>query len=203
MSILFSTTILLTACTTPFSSKDETPQTNQQIAKKEEKQKVLVQYIKQQEKKIERLTDEVNYYRNYVKEVSMLLPENERQALINKEWKYSITINNVEFPKNGIMEIKDRNFKIVISEKKAPYSVLPKEESIKGKIPYDLQAAVSMSDNNGIDVSQKVTQHKNEVILTYSFKNVKPNSVIKINISDELAKKLGINTNDLEIHVVE
>jgi len=203
MSILFSTTIFLTACTTPFSSKDETPPTHQQIAKKEEKQKVLVQYIKRQEKKIERLTDEVNYYRNYVKEVSMLLPENERQALINKEWKYSITINNVEFPKNGIIEIKDRNFKIVISEKKAPYSVLPKEESIKGKIPYDLQAAVSMSDNNGIDVSQKVTQHKNEVILTYSFKNVKPNSVIKINISDELAKKLGINTNDLEIHVVE
>lgn len=102
--------------------------------KNEEKEQKIETAKKTEEVDVEALQDEVNYYRVYVKEVSSLLDEEKKQALINKEWKYDATVNNVSVPSNGIVTIKDKTFTIVFEEEKEKCSDLPKEETDKERV---------------------------------------------------------------------
>ncbi|MBP1308833.1 major membrane immunogen (membrane-anchored lipoprotein) [Paenibacillus sp. 1182] len=154
-------------------------------------------YVDEQNRKMEAMSQEVDYYKQYAKDMILILPSDKVQELINKEYHYAVTINNIQFPQSGILEIRETAFDIVFTEDRVKFSVLPESESVKGKIPTDLEDAVSTS------ASPQTKDEDGKTILTYSYKDLKPGERISFKISDELKKKLSVNTNELVVKVLK
>ncbi|MGW8417366.1 hypothetical protein ACWGKP_25520 [Brevibacillus sp. NPDC055896] len=151
----------------------------------------------EQSKKIEEMHEEVDYYKQYVKDVTLLLPADKIQELVNKEYKYTVTINSVQFPQSGILEIREAAFDIVFTEERAKYSVLPETESVKGKLSSELSSSVSTT------MSPQINEEGAATIVTYSYKDVKPGDIITLTVNDDLKRKLSLGTNELSIKVVK
>lgn len=155
--------------------------------------------IKDKDTEIKKLTEELNYYKSYVKEVTTTLVPEKMTELINKEWEYSLSINKINFPTNGILEVSDSTFNIVLSENRVKYSVLPDTESLKGKIQGELNSNMKFDTIVKIDTTQSIDKINSSI--TYSFKDVPKNTVIKLNLNELLVKKLGMEKSELEIRV--
>ena len=204
-SAILTSIVLLSGCSpsdpnaqktksTPQVSKEEQTQTEQ-----ERNQETIQAYLKEQQDKMKALNEELNYYKQYVKDVTLTLPEDKLNELVEKEWSYSLTINNIEFPSNGIIEIKDKDFELVLSEERAKYSVLPEEESIKGKISNELKDSLKISSDEEVTTKEDTTDNLKKLL--YSLKGAESDTVINITISEDLATKLEMNTTALEIRV--
>lgn len=176
-------------------------QEDQNTEQKTDEQKIK-EYLQEQEDKIKDLTTELDYYKQYVKDITLTLSPEKLQEIIDKEWSYSVAVNSIQFPKNGVLEIGQGDFELMITEKRVPFSVLPEEESLKGKIPTELGKAVSVEAPSD-KVSSKTDEDDGNKNTIYSFKGLTPDDVIKITISEELSKKLEMSTTDLEIRVTE
>ena len=112
-----------------------------------------------------------------------------------------MTVNGIQFPKNGIMEISLTDFELKAEETRVPYSVLPEEESIKGKMKNKLNSSMSVKAPDKTS-SSKIEDAEKKQTLIYSFKDLKNEDVIKITLSEELSTKLGMSTRELEIRVI-
>jgi len=221
LSTVMATTLLLTACgpqpnktpapeeqntkppaeqTTeaPANTGKENTDGNEQVMDEQ----TMKAHIAEQQKTIDALNEELDYYRRYVKDITLTLTPEKLQQLIDKEWKYTMTINNIQFPKNGILEISNTDFEIVIAEERAKYSVLTEEDSLKGRIKGKMTSLVNITNENTRINPQ---ENKGEILstLTYSLKGLEPDSVIKIKLHDDMRAKLGMSTNELEIRVVQ
>lgn len=190
-------------------AKEEKPATEQQEGAVEEKTEEVVktdeqklkEYLEEQELAKEELQTEVDYYKQYVKDITLTLSPDKLQSLIDKEWNYSMTVNGIQFPKNGIMEISLTDFELKAEETRVPYSVLPEEESIKGKMKNKLNSSMSVKAPDKTS-SSKIEDAEKKQTLIYSFKDLKNEDVIKIKLSEELSTKLEMSTSELEIRVI-
>lgn len=191
-------------------AKEEKPATEQQEGVGEEKtdkivektdEEKLKEYLEEQELAKEELQTEVDYYKQYVKDITLTLSPDKLQSLIDKEWNYSMTVNGIQFPKNGIMEISLTDFELKAEETRVPYSVLPEEESIKGKMKNKLNSSMSVKAPDKTS-SSKIEDAEKKQTLIYSFKDLKNEDVIKIKLSEELSTKLDMSTSELEIRVI-
>lgn len=162
----------------------------------------LKEHIQEQELRMEDLNKELDYYKKYIQDLTLTLSSEKLQELIDQEWNYSLTVNSIQFPKNGILEISQSDFELLIQEKHVPYSVLPEEESIKGKIPSELIQSLTIKAPSE-KVSSKTDDINGNHTLIYSFKSLAPDEVIKITLSEELAKKMEMSTVELEIRITE
>ena len=162
----------------------------------------LKEHIQEQELRMEDLNKELDYYKKYIQDLTLTLSSEKLQELIDQEWNYSLTVNSIQFPKNGILEISQSDFELLIQEKHVPYSVLPEEESIKGKIPSELIQSLTIKAPSE-NVSSKTDDINGNHTLIYSFKGLAPDEVIKITLSEELAKKMEMSTVELEIRITE
>lgn len=179
-------------------------QPTEESAKPKEKtdEEKLKEYIEEQDEKITSLTEEVDFYKEYVKDITLTLSPEKMQDLINKEWNYSITINSVQFPKNGILEIGQGDFELIFEEERVPYSVLPEEESLKGKLPKTLPQSISVHAPEG-KASSKNEEEERKNIVVHSFKGLLPDEVVKVTVSEELMTKLNMSSKELEIRVTK
>lgn len=181
--------------------KEQSTEENAKPTEKTDEEK-LKEYIDEQEQKITSLTEEVDYYKEYVKDITLTLSPEKLQELINKEWNYSITINSVQFPKNGILEIGQGDFELIFEEERVPYSVLPEEESLKGKLPKTLSQSISVYAPEG-KASSKNEEEEQKNIVVHSFKGLLPDEVVKVTVSEELMAKLNMSSKELEIRVTK
>jgi hypothetical protein len=209
---LIASSLTLGACSSK-QPPSEVPQNQQKVEKpqntaqqqaqkpqpKTDEQK-LKEYIQEQDSKMKALTTEVDYYKQYVKDITLTLTPEKLQAIIDKEWYYSVTVNSIQFPKNGVLEISQSDFELTVSEERVPYSVLPEEQSLKGKIPTDISQAFTL-DIASDKVSSKTDDKDGKKAIIYSFKGLTPDDVVKVILSDELTKKLGMSTKELQIRV--
>lgn len=221
MTLLCSTFVtlsLLTACGKQ-PPQEEAPsnqipiptEQEQQVSKEQEekvkeeksKEELMKQRIDEQDKEITALMEELEYYKDYVKDVTLVLPAEKMEELIEKEWSYSLTINNVSFPKNGILEINQTDFELTALEERVKYSVLPEEESLKGKIQKELSQEIKVNVSSSDKMTKKEDSKDTTNKVIYSFKGLEPNDVIKITLSEGLSSKLGMTTSELEIRIIK
>jgi type I restriction-modification system DNA methylase subunit len=160
---------------------------------------LIKEKIDEQNQAIDELTDEVEYYRTFIKDFTSAFSTEEMNEFIEKEWNYKLMISNINFPKNGVLELSDTSFDLVLTEDKVPYSVIPDEMSLKGKIQGELKGQISFAGEAKPETKDDVTE-KNSVY-TYSFKDVPSDSVIKFTISEALQKELGMDKKELEIRI--
>lgn len=161
----------------------------------------LKEHLIQQEEKIESLEDELNYYKKYVQDIVVTFTPEKMESLIEKEWNYDISVNNIKFPNSGELEIADQNFTLTIKEERVPYSVLPEEESLKGKIKNSLKNSFSVK-SEGIKIPNPTVKEEDySTLIEYKFENVESNTVINVTLKEDLVEKLNLSNNNLTIIV--
>lgn len=182
--------------------KDETEQEQNQetvqsegTATEKTPEELIKEKLDEQAKEIKDLTDEVVYYRDFVKELTATFTTEEMNLLIDNEWNYKLMINNINFPKNGVLELSDSTFDLVLEESRVPYSLISEEMSAKGKVQNNI--IFEQSDQ----AEMKESTDKNITTFTYSFKDLPPKTTIKMEITDELMKELKLDTKLLQIIV--
>lgn len=182
------------------STKDKTKQPTGEDGKpKKTKEQLIKEKLDFQEKQIRELTDEVEYYRTFIKDFTATFTTEKMNEFIQKEWSYKLLLNNINFPKNGVLELSDNTFDLVVTEDRVPYSVIPDEMSLQGRIEGGIQEKVSFASEIENQVKEDITE-KNSVI-TYSFKDVPSGTTIKLSIPETLQKELNLDTTELEIRV--
>lgn len=164
------------------------------------KEDIMKETIDKQKKKIEDLTDEVEFYRTYVKNLTATFSSDEMAKFIDEEWSYTLSIGDVSFPKNGMLEISSHSFEVKLTEERVPYSVIPDEISKKGKIGESLTNQVSFENLEYQPTTKENVNDTNSEII-YSFKDVSSGTNINIKITEALQKELKLDTNELTIHV--
>lgn len=177
----------------------ETPLTNEKGEVEKTPEQLIQEKFDEQEEEIVELTEEVQYYRTFVKDFTATFSSDEMQEFIEKEWTYQMTINDINFPKDGILELATPTFDLVMLEKKVPYSVIPDEMSEKGRIPDGLKGKLQIPG----EIAHETTEQAEDThsFVTYSFKDVPSKTVIKIQIPEDLQKELNMDTKDLEVHI--
>lgn len=145
---------------------------------------------------IESLEKELKYYKNYAESISNTMTEDKLQILIDKEWSYTLSVNGISFPKNGLLEMAASDFELILKEEKAPYSVLSEENQQKGRIKSALTQAIS---TNAGETKLKEQDLIQEIVISY--KGLEKGSTVSIKIHEDLQKKLGLETTDLKIQL--
>jgi len=173
----------------------------EEIEKETSNTQTMKLHMQEQEEQLERMKEELEYYKKYVEDITLTLSNEKMEELINKEWNYSLMINNIAFPKNGILEIAVTDFELVVEEQRVPFSVLPEVESVKGKIESSLTNSISIAEGDPEKFSSKEDNSETKNITTYSFKGLNQGDIIKMILSEELATKLEMSTTELEIRV--
>lgn len=155
--------------------------------------------IKELSQKLSESEDELKYYKDYVKKVVNKLSEKEIQGLIENEWNYKLTVNNVSFPSNGVLEINSPTIEFNIEEKRVPYSVLTEEQSLKGKINTSLEKAFSFSNSSKLDRIVDKNDEETFTKISYNIFDTDEGDVFELEITDELRTKLSLGVNKLKV----
>lgn len=162
-------------------------------------EQLIQEKFDEKEQEIEALTEEVQYYRTFVKDFTSTFSSDEMQKFVDKEWSYHLTINNINFPKSGVLELTSPSFDLVISEKRVPYSVIPDSMSEKGRIPNGLATIIQFSGDAKPETEEEIEDKAS--FITYSFKDVPSGTIIGMKIPAELQEELSLDSMDLEIHI--
>lgn len=179
-------------------------------ASKEEKdddlETVALDEIKQEkdamEVELEETQDELNYYKKYVQQVYLQLPEKKQNALKEKEWEYRLLVNGVGFPKNGVIEVEAPRLEVVMSESRVPYSVIPQEDSDEAQLDSSIKSSFMMKTKEGFEVEEDIDEENGTYhTIKYLSDNVEEGEIYEIEITDALKDKLKLQTNQLTIKV--
>ncbi|PLS19556.1 hypothetical protein CVD28_03825 [Bacillus sp. M6-12] len=162
-------------------------------------EELIMEKMDIQDETIKELKDEVEYYRTFVKNFTSTFSTEQMNEFIEKEWNYKLMISGINFPKGGILEMSTDSFDLVLTEDRVPYSVIPDEMSLQGKVDEDITGEISIDTELKYNEKEDIAE-KNST-MTYSFKEVPAGTVIKLEVSEALQKELKLDTPDLEIHV--
>lgn len=162
-------------------------------------EQLIQEKFDEKDAEIEELTEEVQYYRTFVKDFTSTFSSEEMQEFVDKEWTYQLTINDINFPKNGVLELTTPTFDLVLTEEKVPYSVIPDDMSEEGKVVEELNKTVEFSGEVKPEVKEDAEGKLSSV--TYSFKDVPSKTVIEMTITKKMQEELKLDSPNLEIHI--
>lgn len=145
---------------------------------------------------INSLEKELKYYKEYVQSMTNTMTEDKLAVLIEKEWTYTLAVNGINFPSNGVLDMEATDFELILKEEKAPYSVLSEENQAKGQLKNDITKSISSSVG---EMTLKEEDLKKEVVISYT--GLEKGTTINIAIEEELQKKMGLTTNQLVINL--
>jgi hypothetical protein len=146
--------------------------------------------------------EEKQFYLQFITKLTEPMSETYLTEIAQEQWKYSILVDEVSIPQDGIIETSENSFKLIVSEAQAPYIALPTEIHNKGKISGDLFSThikflnVKPTNTSGSE-EDKISS------TTYTFSNLNNEIVINLEISKELQKRLGLNTNIITVKKVD
>lgn len=146
-------------------------------------------------------TEEKQFYRQFIAKLTEPMSDTYLTEIAQEQWKYSILVDELSIPQNGIIEISDNTFKLIVSEVQTPYIALPTEIHNKGKISGDLFSTHIKFLN--VKPTNTSGSEENKVSSTaYTFSNLNNETIINLEISRELQRRLGLNTNFITIRKV-
>ncbi len=145
---------------------------------------------------------EKQFYLHFIAKLTEPMSETYLTDIAQEQWKYSILIDEMSVPQNGIIEVSADTVKLFVSEAQAPYTALPAKIHNKGKISGDLFSThikflnVKPTNTSGSEEDRISTT-------TYTFSHLSNESVINLEITTELQRRLGLNTNIITIKKVD
>ncbi|HEY8362459.1 MAG TPA: hypothetical protein VIK77_06190 [Tissierellaceae bacterium] len=209
VAMLFSFCILLLgSCRAP--ATNQAANVGEEIKKLENKISELEEELRSKELDIKYLKEERDYYRKFIDSVLEKMTEAELREIVQKEWWYTLSIYSkedknvrIDFPENGRVVLDKSNFEVVLSEHNAPFPIV--DDAIKYKKIYDQVRLRNKTDHIKIMNydNYEIAVGSGTVVdsVAYIFSNVPRGTDIKIEISDKLQQKLGMESSVLVISV--
>lgn len=195
--------LILTGCTNDSSQNENVKSDNgillESINDYELEIDELEDLVDEYEIRIESIEEELTGYKNFNKKTIAYLNEEELLDLANDIWNYKIEIDGMSIPPNGEIQISKNNFEVVCSEEIAPYQILPSEIINQGKISGEYFDHLVIHGYQPSEISRT-----DGIVITafvYKFEDIPSNTSINFELSDELKKRVGINTNTINITI--
>ncbi|MBC9786524.1 hypothetical protein H1S01_18885 [Heliobacterium chlorum] len=183
---------LITACSPMSHSPVQTISSNDQIMTDRTNQSV------------DELQNQLESYKEFNNIALKIMTHEQIISVAEKLWKYSLKLDDINIPANGMIEIDRTNFRIVLSEKTQAYSTVPVEIENLGRLK-ELHANGSYSEHFRIvsNTPYHIEATSGTVVSSYQyiFENISPGSVIELEITSQLQKRLELNTNRIQILV--
>jgi hypothetical protein len=142
--------------------------------------------------------NEIDYYKKLSTRAIGLLNEDQLIELAQKEWKYTLYINDKEFTGQSI-NISGNQIVIKLSENREERSALPEELRLKGQIPGYFYKQINIDSKVLPEITNVDEKYTTSVI--YIFNSLETGSKIKITLSNDLKNRLGLRYNNYSINV--
>ena len=141
--------------------------------------------------------EEIEYYKQLINDLIKDYSETELKDLAIKFWDYQLKVNGVSVPPNGTVETKENKIEISLKESQSAFPILPNEIFIKGQISGDYIDHLKM---NSIPNETYVTDGTVVTAVHHKFVDVNKGSTITFTVSEELRKRLGLETTQITIN---
>ncbi|WP_257529966.1 hypothetical protein [Irregularibacter muris] len=173
----------------------------------------LQKQIKRYEHKIEKLEvknheyeitvknfeEERDTYQKFIDKAIKYLDKDEFLELAKSEWHYSLEIDEQPVPSDGKIVIDKKDFEILYSAEQAMSPGLPKEIYTQGSISGEYFDHLKILDIKPKDI--RLLDGTVVSAFVYEFENLSGNTDLKLEVSDELKERLGLQTNIINIHI--
>lgn len=141
--------------------------------------------------------NESDYYKKLSLRAVNLLTEEQLIELAKLEWNYKLMINGEEFKGQNI-KIDGDSIQIILSENREENSILPDDLRMKGQFEsYFKQIIIESRIEPEITNNDKT--YTTSVI--YKFSKLSSRDKIKISMSEELSKRLGLSSKNYVIQI--
>lgn len=141
--------------------------------------------------------EEAEYYKQLIDDLIKDYSDSQLKDLAIKLWDYKLEINGVSVPTNGIVEIQENTIEISLIESQSAFPILQTEIYMQGQI------SVNYIDHLKITSNPSETYVTDGTVVTaihHKFVDVEKGSTISFTVSEELKKRLGLETTQITIN---
>jgi hypothetical protein len=141
--------------------------------------------------------DSLDYYKKLSLRGLNLLTEGQLIELAKMEWHYKLMINGEEFKGQNIKTDGD-SMEIIIIEDREKNSILPEELRMKGQFDSYFKQ-ISIESRIDPEITNEDEEYTTKV--KYKFSKLASGDKIKISMSEELSKRLGLSSKNYVIQI--
>lgn len=141
--------------------------------------------------------NELDYYKKLTLRTMNLLSHDQLIELAKMEWHYKLILNGEEFKGQNI-KIDGDSIQIVIIEDREKNSILPDDLRMKGQLDNYFKQ-ISVESRIEPEITNKDEEYTTSVI--YKFPKLSSRDKIKISMSEELSKRLGLTSKNYIIQI--
>lgn len=174
-------------------SEDTTLQINKLELQNEELQSAL----NSMETDLNYKNEEAEYYKKLINDLIKDYSDTQLKDLAIQLWDYKLEINGVSVPTNGIVEIQENTIEISLIESQSAYPILPNEIYMQGQINGNYIDHLKMTSNPS---ETYVTDGTVVTAIHHKFVDVEKDSTISFTVSEELKKRLELETTQITIN---
>ncbi|KAB8138096.1 hypothetical protein F9U64_06530 [Gracilibacillus oryzae] len=194
--------VILLGCTnTPAPEIQQTQNTEKEnnVNKLEQKITDYTTEIESLQTQTESLKEQNQYLISVINTLSGSLSDEEMLAFAQAQFIYELQVNGESIPQSGKITVPSGEIEILLSEKSMGYEFLQPEWSEKGKISGDYIDQILNFDSAGW--SPAGTDGTVNSSRGFKTTNAKAGEQISFQISDELKKRLQLDTSEIVIEV--
>ena len=141
--------------------------------------------------------EEAEYYKQLIDDLIKGYSNAQLIDLARKLWDYKLEINGVTVPPNGIVEIQESVIQISLIQRQSAYPILPNEIFIQGQLSGYYMEHLQVNSN---PTETYVTDGTVVTGIHHKFVDVEKGSTISFTITEELKRRLGLETTNITIH---
>lgn len=141
--------------------------------------------------------DELDYYKKLTTRTLSLLSEEQLTELAAMEWHYKLMLNGEEFKGQNI-KVDGDSIQIILAENREENSILPDELKKKGQLG-NFFKQISIESRIEPEITNRDEAYTTSVL--YKFTKLSPGDKIKISMSEELRKRLGLHSKNFVIQI--
>lgn len=140
---------------------------------------------------------DLDYYKKLSLRAYNLLNEEQLIEVAKLEWHYKLIINGEEFKGQNI-KTDGSSMQIVITENREENSILPEDLRKKGQLGNYFKQ-INVESRVEPEITNKDEKYTTSVI--YKFPKLSSGDKIKISMSEELSKRLGLSSKNYVIQI--
>ena len=141
--------------------------------------------------------NELDYNKKLSLRAVNLLSEEQLIELAKLEWHYKLMINGEEFKGQNI-KIDGNSIQIILTENREENSILPDDLRMKGQFESYFKQ-IGIESRIEPEITNKDEAYTTSVI--YKFSKLSSGDKIKISMSEELSKRLGLSSKNYVIQI--
>ncbi|MDF2674071.1 MAG: hypothetical protein K0R09_2339 [Clostridiales bacterium] len=141
--------------------------------------------------------NELDYYKKLTLRTVNLLTEEQLTELSKLEWHYKLLLNGEEFKGQNI-KIDGDSIQIIITENREENSILPDDLRMEGQLDTYFKQ-ISIESRIEPEITNKDEAYTTSVL--YKFPQLSSGDKIKISMSEELSKRLGLSSKTYVIQI--